>query len=503
MKIRMPSIVLSVVIIFLSYTQIYSQTTPITCSSQSIGAIGCDVSKADSAGNVFLNEPFFSTSPQSGQSYKTRPSWNVAGVDRGTSVGYKMNTKFVDPSLAVNLPQGCQYYEVGILTYVGPLVFCNSGQNLTIENMDFNLHGCIKLFVTPKVTGVLTIKNNKFVNGPKCDASKSGFVNIGVGSHVNLVLTNNVFDGGFPAYQGLGVALSDMSVGTALKGCQKVIRYNVFANLPGLPMGAKGSHCDIDIAYNYFSNWVANAKLGIHGAIYAMTPDPFVSVNSLAYRYNTTLIPASTGQIHTTTFSFLGAAAKRTNITNAIVDHNTVIVNSSRLANLGVSTGAALTQALHLGSITNLTITNNYVDPTGAYACATNVGDTAYVTGTIDNGAGGFGVTLNVTQPGGYGGGIYPGAFFGASSNDPLGGEIAPYGTVSPDTGLATTGTGAGGTYVLKANPQKRSSNKLNTFNTPILETKTVNNNVNLLNGSAITIAGIQWNAGECFGRHR
>lgn len=445
--------------------------------------------------NGSFQEPdFFNTARQSGQTYVTRPPWNVAGVDY--AVGYNTATTLADPSTATHgtgpgqLPVGCTYAATGG-TGGGPRVLCKSNVSPSIRDFDFSLHGCIQLTFANTVTGEMTVANNYFKNGPGCNALNGSLVNITINNHANLLFVGNHVDGGFPDYQAaLSADVLENGSGVGA-GCSIVFQYNVFINSPQIPIGGKTDNCTVDVSYNYFAAWVMSTTLLPHGAIFAMNHVAGQPANGAAYTYNTGLYPASSpspvsggpGQ-GSTVFSFLGNTGGHTFYAYTTVDHNTVVNNRVANPTTNYVSSVALSFIDHPAGVVNATITNNYIDPYGALTCLSNLGDASGVHGSVS------GNTLTVT--GSFTGAIYEAATFGGTGLTQA--VIQPYGT------SGTTGTGRTGTYILSGGPQTASGTNWQTFNTPITGTTTVSGNVNMLDGSAVTIGGVQWTAGQCNG---
>ena len=162
-----------------------------TCPQGSAYSDGC--SGAPVGGNVQYPNFFTSRAPQSGQTYATRPPWNVAGVDY--PVGIPSATVLQDPSTAT-LPSGCSYSS--------NIVTCNGSGNLTINGYDFSLHNCIFLDIYG-YTGTITIENSNFAMGSST-ACQSNFGLLTLESSTNgssLIVQDNVFNDNAPTYPAL------------------------------------------------------------------------------------------------------------------------------------------------------------------------------------------------------------------------------------------------------------------------------------------------------------
>jgi hypothetical protein len=176
-----------------------SSEAPVSsCPQGSAFADGC----ASSPGGNFQQPKFFTSyAPQSGQTYVTRPPWNVVCVDYACG---NYSTPSLDPATSP-LPVGCVYSSKG--NFVGgPEVVCAGVKNLSLVGWDFAAHGCVYLDLKNNLSGSITIKNNKFANGAGCTSQHAilvGAVSGGVLT-VTSVTSGAVQVGDYLADQGAG-----------------------------------------------------------------------------------------------------------------------------------------------------------------------------------------------------------------------------------------------------------------------------------------------------------
>ena len=135
---------------------------------------------------------FFGTAPQSGQTYTTRPTWNVAGVHY--KVGYDTTLTLKDPATAV-LPSGCAHLSggrSGISSF--PTVDCSSASGFVMNRYDFSgAHSSgaaangVLLLIESTVRGTCTITNNRFARGSNQRSNAFG--------SISLILVNSTTTG--------------------------------------------------------------------------------------------------------------------------------------------------------------------------------------------------------------------------------------------------------------------------------------------------------------------
>jgi hypothetical protein len=220
---------------------------------------GCAGAPTGTVDNItlFQHPTFFSGyANQSGQTYITRPVWNVAGVDY--PVGIPGGTSFLDPTVA-SLPSGCTYSPTGSSTG-GPVVNCTGTVNASFIGYDFTgtkvgSHGCIVLQNQANGTGIFTVKNSYFCTDSVNNAGMIGQVN-GAGD-IPFDIENCVFNGN---------ALNTNKGASAItlsSAPHSTLKYNVFKSIPGRPVASNALGADI-MEYNYLEDMNFNGSQG-HG----------------------------------------------------------------------------------------------------------------------------------------------------------------------------------------------------------------------------------------------
>jgi hypothetical protein len=466
-------------------TQSTTTQTAVQCP-QGVGvADGCTSSPA--SGSFQIPTSFSSYAEQSGQTWvNSHPwPWNAPGVDY--PVGYSMGVQLGDPASVV-LPAGCAYQASGGIDGA-PRVFCNRLPNgvgvasPTIQNLDFSLHGCVILEFGQSVTGTITIQNNNFQSGSNCAVTSGYLIKLDGGS-ANLVLQYNQIDGNAQLYPAaLAGDVQDNSPTGSL-----TVEYNAIINSPQRPINSDTSGNIID-KYNFYGGWVLYSQVVEHGEAILEQPAAGVTVASVTHAFNTVLLPAAEIANSTTApFYLTGTPGGYNYLTNSTVDHNVVVTNQPSNVDGEYTTSAALAY-IAWGMFGTVTITNNYVDPSGAIFCTLNVGGAAGIAGSISSN------TLTVNSVGV--GAIYAGAIFEPQVNVQATAVIQPYGTTDANTGLPSTGTGGAGTYVLNGGAQSVSFGSGKTQTSPVAHLIT-SGNVSLVTGAPIIGVGANSNGATC-----
>jgi len=467
-----------------SATTVSIQTAAV-CPRGTMMPDGCTTAPAN--GSFIVAPSFAAYARQSHQSWvNNHPwAWNAAGVDY--PVGYSRNVVLQDPATAT-LPPGCAYLPTGGFAG-GPKVYCDRLANRTgvvsptIQNMDFSLHGCTVLEFTSNVSGTITVANNNFKNGPNCAVNNGYLIKTNQGS-ANLLLEYNQIDGDAAHYP---APLASTIIAASTTG-SVTLMYNAIVNSPQRPMSTSTTG-NVLLKSNYVEGWTLIPTLLEHGGVLEQTTPAGAHVASVTYAYNTTLVPAS-APVGTTTaaFTLSGRPGGHVYFGSSTVDHNVVVTNLSGGVKGAATTSGALAY-INWGTYGTVTITNNYVDPTGSMTCIQSIGGGYFVTGSIS------GNTLTVSSVGT--GALYAGAIFRTLATGMATAVIRPYGTIDPATGQPTTGRGGPGTYVLSGSPQHVSFTVGNTQTSPIAS-RNVGGNYSLVTGAPIIGTGGTGNGGTC-----
>ncbi len=331
------------------------------CPKGSAFADGC---AAAVPATVQFPDFFTSRAPQSGQTFVTRPPWNVAGVDY--AVGVPTSVTLLDPQ--TNVPAGCSYNA-------GPpnaFLSC-SGANRTITGLDFSLHGGVGIDVT-SCSGNWTISNNKFQVGAAQNASGSQYIMTIEGGSCNLTLKNNTADGGAPTFQAAQAWYQWFSSGTVneiYNSCQHF----------GKGCVVSGSSGNLTEQFNYAEGF-DYAPNGNHGEwqliLFAGTMAAF------NFSYNTFLEPSAVGQAAmTSTIYISGGTANGSSVTLANVTNNTFVTNCFTTCSHSTVTQSQAGIGWNYISVVTTNVTQNYYDPTGSFGC------------NVDFGGGGTRTTIN------------------------------------------------------------------------------------------------------------
>jgi hypothetical protein len=374
-------------------------------------------------------------------------------VDYG--VGPAAGAVLADPATAP-LPPGCIYRPTGSVAH-GPELYCGKGAvSPTLDRLDFSLHGCVVFLADGNVTGLVTLSNSNFRNGPNCSVAQ-GFL-IKVEGNAGLTLQNDLIDEAWPTFS---TPMVSTVVVNTVSG-PLTVRETAIVNASQRPMGGT-SWGPLDVENSVFVGFTLSStgNTGQHGEIYEQgSPVYQATYPSIVYKNNVVVIPAATAMVISAPFFPNGLNGKLDVISNFVADHNVVATNwaggagatqatgisgsvagqvmtvlpgykgaisvgttvmrlpgnsmatiRSQLnatqfslsgtpvpgafsgANTSrVTTAAALAEMSYAALYANVTITNNFVDPTGAFSCVQRInspigvltmsGNQSLVTGT-------------------------------------------------------------------------------------------------------------------------
>lgn len=379
--------------------------TSAACPQGSAYADGC----AAAPHGTFQHADFFTSyALQNGQTFATRPPWNVACVDYACAV--PVGTVLKDPATGT-LPGNCVFQPTGS-PRGGAAVWCPSGANITFDGWDFSLHNCTYLEFGGAITGTPTIKNSKIVSGSNCDNPSNIAIQIKFDyPTANLVMTSNLIDacGKVDAYcvAPIGSAAGAIVIYDARYG-SFTQTYNAWLNVNGRfisrPPGV-GQASSVVNKYWYAEGMVFNANAP-HGEFELFSPRDGsgpTTVTLAQYSFGTCLQPRDAenglsggGNATTACFYFsdgyAGAGPPNT-FTQVTADHNTVVTNGSTNPPGGgsppfyVTTSAGMEVAWDI--YTNITFDSNYLGPTGSFFCFWNASSPVFThppvfTGNVD-----------------------------------------------------------------------------------------------------------------------
>lgn len=318
--------------------------------SSSIARPGCPqgVSLPDgclgSPGGTVQHANFFTGyANQSGQSYSTRPPWNLCGVDY--TCGAPSLSALKDPTLASNWTgSGCVYTASG--GPVGAFVRCSSHANIVISGFDFsctivscNSPACIPIQLQGTVTGTTIVSDNYWKNGANCSPSANGyFIDQESGGSASLIVESNTFDGNETNFPNPMIGLVTVNTTTG----SFTSEYNAYLNAPARPLGYVGTGGFLS-QYDYFDGYVFLPVHG-HGEIAVVSANGG-NLATVTYRYDTVLQPTTACACSTTTIFTSDAASPSDTWALVTADHNLEVVN--------ITGGAATVPGTVTGTIDN------------------------------------------------------------------------------------------------------------------------------------------------------
>jgi hypothetical protein len=267
--------------------------------------------------------------PNTLDSYKSAPPWNVAGVH--FAVGVPAHHPLKDPTVSPP-PTGCVLGDTS-LTCAG---------TLTLDGYDFSLHGGTTLVVTG---GNVTVRNCLFIVGPNQGAL--GKI-VDVSGAADATFINNEFDGAnIPVTPQRGQTVSIASVGKI------TFQYNYFHDSGGDMIDFSGGPQVNIVQYNLFKDIGLKTPhsdtLQWCGSILSNSDFSFNTINQTR--------PGLSGMgLLTMTSECTGAK-----ISNVLVHNNTLI--SKARDNFGA--GATVAQGAGPAFADHVAIFDNYLDPSG------------------------------------------------------------------------------------------------------------------------------------------
>jgi hypothetical protein len=311
----------------LALSWISGQARAATCAYSGWANDGCAA-----ANGSFLIAPFFGASSfyafaaQSGQKWAkgAHPwNWNSPGVDY--AIGPAPGTTFADPA-KVRMPAGCTY-RPETTAWPHPQVYCGEGAvNPTLTGVDFSLHGCTVFLADGRVSGVITLANSRFKNGPNCSVNKGSLIKIINGS-AGLSLNDDVIDEAYGEYK---AALASTVIFNS-SGGPLTVRNTAILNASARPISS-ASLGPLDIENSVFIGFAlaSASNTGEHGEVVELLSRTFQSVYpSIIYRNNVVVIPASSNGVVTSAFYPNGTRAMENVIDTLVADRNVVVVNAT------------------------------------------------------------------------------------------------------------------------------------------------------------------------------
>jgi hypothetical protein len=334
------------------------------CPQGTAVADGCSGAQA---GSSFQQVAYFSGyAQQSGQGlYAARPSWNVPGVDYPVGPAGALTAAVVGTTLDAGLVAvGCSYNA-------GAYVISCPGFNNGAFPQHYDYTGsvagggqpCASLQIVPTAGGTITISNSAF-GGGVCSAAGNDLISVTASAYVtNLVLSYSSVDGlgrFYPANLDAMVKLDSAGTFTGdydvlLHAPTHVVAYTSEAN-SGTGNLLKHSYIE---GFVYPPN-TTHGEVLINGLGGSTNTIPFET-----YSFNLIMMPhdvyasCCTAGIYG---SIGGGIASSGTVSAFQIDHNVVTCN--KVGGVSPTSGCGL--ILSHGTFGSVTISNNYIDPTGA-----------------------------------------------------------------------------------------------------------------------------------------
>ena len=397
---------------------LHGSTPVLSCPySATASADGCAAIVALGGGSVqypnFFTASSTATSPYgiarqalpTPQTYLTRAPWNVAGVDYAVGPLLTKAATFKNPTVAGNWAgTNC---SPGTVTSSGaPVVVCCASNSqtyvnaiytgitcsgvslsaLTIDDFDFSAgsfggNSCIPLRITNTAvsgTGTLTITNNKWVaadDGATDNCNQSGvyisYLGSGAASNTNLVFEYNWIDGKADTSSPNQFAGASFNFGGTL-----TIEYNAILHINNRPFSDSLPATSSPAAYsdtifaNYIDGFVFTTYTNFeHGELLEITMGSSGNASSTftdSYTYNTINQPNTVGTSSTTSLIYVSSGNPSGQLSNAFITRDVTIDHNVLVSSAQGGAVSTLIEQSYAYYAAPLTITNNYIDTTGA-----------------------------------------------------------------------------------------------------------------------------------------
>jgi hypothetical protein len=340
-------------------------------------SVGDGCMKAQRAGSVQRTNFFTGFT---GQSYTTRPPWNVAGVDY--AVGYSGTLR--DPAVAGNLPACVSSYNANIF-------FANADmQPCVLDYLNFTLHGGYCFVVTGTGGNTVIFYNDHFASGTSNCTQYGGWITIPVGNTANVLVEYSEIDDNYGC--NCNGAITMAGTGTIR------VKYTAGIGLTGrLENIGNGSTGAIINQYNYIEG-IGNGNE--HGEVVEInTTSPYVYAELWNNYYAESTNCCDSALLYITAGPGLQGPGT---LTSAIDSYNVLVArgNATQPYNIVVAAPIMVDTSANT-TIGTLTVTNNYVDSLGSYfpitvnylasstgsiGSSTCSGNISLVTGTLTDG---------------------------------------------------------------------------------------------------------------------
>lgn len=315
-------------------------------------------------GNVQHPTFFTGYANQAGQSYVTRPPWNVAGVDYPVGIPASKIGSLKDPTTA-SLPAGCSYSSVA------STVTCSGAQGgLTIDGWDFGNAGgaglCVRLIISGNVNGSILIQNSSFVNsagnGAQCNVNGAALVVMSTNAvAADVIVRYSYFDANA---QNVTYAPLNPSLSISMSNNQNVtITYNAFLNSTARSIQVSSSGI-VTESFNYAEGFTYVVSQPLHGEFSEDSTFSGGTATLKTISYNTLLQPISAVGLSATSLVYASSGAVNSTWTTFNVNNNIMVSNR-----IGSSNPVSYLAEAAYDTFTTLNWTQNYLDPNGAFGC--------------------------------------------------------------------------------------------------------------------------------------
>jgi hypothetical protein len=282
-----------------------------------------------------------------GQSYPTRPPWNVAGVDY--PVGYSGTLK--DPLVSGNMP-AC----VSNAGNTGnPNLYIANGdvQPCVLDHLDFSLHNSICFAIQGTSGKTVTFTNDKFATGSSNCSLYGGFIQEGFGYNTNIVVKYSEFDDNYGCNCG-GLFGIPSDVGNTL-----TLQYNAYIGVTGRVMNGNASYY---ASYNYMEGMGNGAE---HGEVVEFgQANPVVYNEEWNNYYVTSTDCCNTAIIYIVSGPPSGGTGLMTSVNTL---YNVLVVRQGQNQYNPVAAPIWLQTSGGGGNIIqSVTVENNYIDANGS-----------------------------------------------------------------------------------------------------------------------------------------
>jgi len=317
-------------------------------SNLSEGTLTYLMTVSDPAGNVINVDPTVTLGDGSANApagtpqlpnllngYAVRAPWMVAGVDY--AVGVPTGTTLKDPS-TISM--------AGVSVNTTSHVVTVTGNNVTLNGYDFSLNGGWQVYISGASNTVIENSNFSVGSNNHIPVQSSATAS-------NLTVQYCNFNGG-------GASAGESALIYFLGSGSFVSEYNLFENAPSdaIDLNPSSPSLTPTVSFNVFES--LGMASGAHGDVVQFVGGV---VNNYVETYNTIYQPATSvdGMEGVQIAAQVGGSVS-----------NSTIANNTLVAPRGAATGNTMSYVIALlggtsTPINNTVITNNYIDPTGAW----------------------------------------------------------------------------------------------------------------------------------------